>query len=149
MAQSFWSKRQQTGSYAQSGTSNARVWVVTIVGIFIVGLLMYGVFAGSKWAYSRLTSPDRPVASTQNTPGEGPTTSSTQAPTPTAPTTTIAPSTSPVTITSSTTTSTPQTASQPNGNALPNTGPGNWGALFVVSSSLAYVLYRRKLTRSR
>jgi len=148
VAQSFWSKRHQASNFAQSGANNARVWVVTLVGIFLVGLLMYGVFTSSRWAYSRLTGPDSPVASTQNTPDEEPVAGSTQAQTPTAPTTT-APSTSPVTITSSTTTRTPQTTSQSTSSTLPNTGPGNWGALFVVSSSLAYVVYRRKLTRSR
>ena len=61
MAQSFWSKRKQdiqsAGGYVSDTNSVSRPMaaLLTVAGILIVGGLLFGIFAGTKWVITELT----------------------------------------------------------------------------------------------
>ena len=155
MAQSFWSKRRSSaeaaGNYLKATDSVSRptALIITILGILLVGGLLFGVFSGVRWAYTRLTNDSDTVATTSTS---GPTNSGDNRPAasqPPAPTPQTPPSSGSITATSSTTTTTPSspqastTTTTP--SRVPNTGPTeNYIALFSLVAVTAYFVLRRR-----
>ena len=147
MAQGFWSKRKETittaGSYikATSSVSKPAAIAMTIVGILLVGGLLFGIFTGTKWAYSALIGKDTNVVTTSTTTDTGPSiteTSSTSTTTPSSTPTTTAPPTQPTPIVA---VATPTTVTS---NKIPQTGPGSNTLFFFATAFIGYALYRRK-----
>ena len=154
----FWRKKSQDTvlpteiqDYYQT-EKRERAWVAWALGLatFIgTALLVLGLFTGGRWAYRKLTSdPATPVAVQQDATPQDPDKSFNQTPSSTTP-----PSTTPAsqnTPPTSTPTTTPQTSSTSTSRTnassnLPNTGPGDTLAIFVVVSLVGYVLHRRYL----
>lgn len=129
------------GSNQQTQVQTPGAIALTIVGILIVGATLFGIFRGSRWAFSKIATTDTPNKSTSQTTDqptkEGVTiTSSTNTTTSSAPAA-PAPATSP--------TSTSVTPS--NTNSLPQTGSGNYGLMFVGLMVIAYMTSRIYLVR--
>ncbi len=158
MAQSFWSKRKQdiqsAGSYVNDTNSVSRPMaaLLTVAGILIVGGLLFGIFAGTKWVITELTDDNTSNVATiddgndnipVNTPGTTTTPTPATQPTPTT-TSTTTPSPS-ITATSSASTNIPST---PAVKTVPNTGPReNYLMIFLATSIVAYFIYRKKLLK--
>ena len=156
MAQSFWSKRKQdiqsAGGYVSDTNSVSRPMaaLLTVAGILIVGGLLFGIFAGTKWVITELTDDNTSNVATidegnDSAPVNTPSTTPTPATPPmqaTPPATTPSPS---ITATSSTSTNTPST---PAVKTVPNTGPReNYLAIFFATTLVAYLVYRKKLLK--
>lgn len=156
MAQSFWSKRKATidtaGGYIKAADSVSRptAVIMTLLGILIVGGLLFGVFTGTKWAYSKLTDDGNNVATTQKgTTNSGPSitaTSSTSTTTPSPATTTPAPTT-PTVAQPTTTPAVVATTTVPS-KKIPQTGAGSNTTLFISVAVLGYILYRRRALKN-
>ena len=148
MARSFWSKRKDSmnkaGSYIKATESVSRptAFVMTILGILVIGGLFFGVFWGARWSFEKLSgSGDNGKKSSDvavNTPSSNPSngtstskpvteTSSTSTTTPSAPKPTPAPANVPATSTN-----------------LPHTGPGSTTAFFFTVMLISYLAYRKK-----
>jgi cytoskeletal protein RodZ len=141
------------GDYLQATSSVSRVsaLLMTVVGIILVGALLFGTFWGARWAYAKLTDTDPKTVSAPNTaPNTSPNTPTNQTtPQPSTPT---PPTNNPsITATSSTSTTTPTSpAPQPAQNrpaSVPNTGAGSNIALFTSLLALSYLVARRKMLK--
>lgn len=157
MARSFWSKRSGQNVNGGGANNRRRSVLVTIAGIILVGLLLFGIFQGTRWAYQQLTdgSSGSDTAQTDTAPAE---------PGSSAPESTPSPSTPPaqddggaITETSSRSTNQPSTAAttptqpqqQPQtGGSLPNTGAESYGGVFLLTSIAGYLIYRVRLARN-
>lgn len=128
---------------ATKAVSRPMAGAMMILGILVVGGLLFGVFWGARWSFDKLANNDsgsKPTTvATTNKPG-GSTSSSTNVTTPT------------VTATSSTSTTTPSTPAPSTTvptttSRLPYTGPAeNNAALFLGVFVVSYVIYRKKQT---
>jgi cytoskeletal protein RodZ len=144
MAKSFWSKRTNSMATA-SAVSRPMSLVLMVVGILIVGGLLFGVFQGARWAFNQLAGNDT-VATNPSTQVEI-NSPSTNTSTPSVPATNT-----PITATSSTSTtkpSTPAATSKPvavpatNTQALPQTGPASNTAIFLAVLLISYIAFRK------
>lgn len=157
MAKSFWSKRkdsmQTAGGYIKATDSVSRpmALLMTVVGILIVGGLLFGVFATTRWAVGKITNDDTStISSTDNgsnnngssTPNSGGTGTNTAQ---------VAPGPS-ITATTSTSTTTPSaptptpvaTPPATTASAIPRTGSSNYISVFMAIALLGYLAYRKK-----
>jgi cytoskeletal protein RodZ len=122
---------------------------MTVLGILIVGGLLFGVFTGTKWAYGKLTDDGKGVATTGQTTTSGPSitaTSSTSTTTPSPATTTPTP-VAPTVAQPTTTPTVVATAAAPS-KKIPQTGAGSNTALFISVAVLGYFLYRRRALKN-
>jgi LPXTG-motif cell wall-anchored protein len=156
MAQSFWSKRKSTisnaGGYIKAADSVSRPTAIllTVLGIVIIGGLLFGIFAGTRWAYTQLTGKNRDTTITQGNDTKGPSitaTSSTSTSSPSATTTTTLAS-NPAPTPAPTTAPTVVAATQPTTNKLPKTGAGSNSLFFLGMTVIGYILYRRHSLKS-
>ncbi len=147
---SFWSRSRdnlQTNSGQRVGGL-----LGTIIGILIIGGLLFGVFMGSRWLYAKLTDDQPNNIATQNTDnssstGQTSNGSSTSDQSPSGSQSQSAGSSQTqnggqaTIVASGASTSTPQ--------AVPNTGPTeNYLLIFFSVSIIAYIAYRKKLLSS-
>lgn len=156
MARSFWSKRkdnlQTTASHVKNTNSVSRptALLLTLVGILIVGGLLFGVFTGTRWIIAKVSEEDVATTATTSTTTTQPPSSTNTQPTQTNPAPVGGPS---VTATSSTTTTTPSTpaatTTQPlsANTSLPNTGPGNYLGVFIAVALLGYLAHYARTLR--
>ncbi len=156
MAQSFWSKRKNdmstAGGYVKSTSAVSRptALVMTVLGIVVVGGLLFGIFSAARWSFGRLTDNDttpKPAnvatSNTTTSPSDNSTSNTNTAPS--------------VTATSSTSTTTPSAAPKPATTTpavvatanLPHTGPVSNTALFVGLLVVSYLVYRKKLLKNQ
>jgi cytoskeletal protein RodZ len=156
MGQSFWSKRNGTmstaGSYIKATDSVSRPMaaVMAVVGILVIGGLLFGVFTGARWGFAKLAGTDTKPKTTKVATNKTPKSTPSQTPsTQTEPVATPAPA---VTATSSASTTTPSSTTTVNNEgkaktapaAVPNTGPGSNAALFMGVLAVSYLVARRK-----
>lgn len=155
MAKSFWSKRTSTptiaGDYQRptGGVSGPMSIALIVVGILIIGGLLFGVFQGARWAFNQLSDDDT-IATVPTS--QGPTTDTTS---------TTDSSNTQITATSSTTTTTPSatTATTPvvstttvpatNTQALPQTGPASNTIVFLAVLVISYLSFRKLSLKSQ
>ena len=157
MAQSFWSKRKATidtaGGYIKAADSVSRptAVIMTVLGILIVGGLLFGVFTGTKWAYGRLTDNGSTTTQKGTTTTPGPSITATSSTSTTTPSSVAAPTTTaPATPTVAQPTTTPTvvaTTATPS-KKIPQTGAGSNTALFISVAILGYILHRRRALKS-
>jgi hypothetical protein len=150
MARSFWSKRadsQVAGDYPSTSVAQSRPRSIlfAVVGILIVGFLLFGIFQGARWTFGKLAGTETTVVErdNNNSSNDGVATTNPSRPTNT-PVPTPAPD--PVTETSSTTTTTPNRPVVPptNTQALPSTGPASNTAIFFGVLLVSYLISRKK-----
>lgn len=146
---SFWSKRKESmnkaGSYIKATESVSRptAFIMTILGILVIGGLFFGVFWGARWSFEKLsgsgdndTKPKNVAVSNSGSSTSSNTSGSTQTVTETSSTSTTTPSTpAPVTPPASV----PATTAN-----LPHTGPGSTTAFFFAVMLISYLIYRKK-----
>lgn len=165
MAQSFWSKRKDSvskaGGYIKAADSVSRPTAIlmTVLGILVVGGLMFGIFSATRWAYTQIAGKKDNTTVTQ-----GPSiteTSSTSTTTPSTSSQTSSPNTTPTTpapasstsTASSTATSTQTPVSTTTQTVaatsnLPRTGAGSNALLFIALVCISYALYRKRQINS-
>ena len=153
MARGFWSKRKNditiASNYMQATDSVSRPSAIfmTILGILIVGGLLFGVFSGTRWVYGKLSNRDskptvsvvkndnNPTATSLNTSNSETSNAGTE-------------STGPkVTVTSSTSTNTPSSTTTPastTATKLPQTGPESQLSVFIAAAIIGYLIYRKR-----
>lgn len=147
MALSFWKKRQSdqtSDSYIRSVNSVSRPisLILTVVGILLIGGLLFGVFQGARWSFNKLAGNDSPKVSRPSNVSQPTTTSSSGSSA--APSVTATSSTSTNTPSSSSTSTTSAAVPATNTQALPQTGPGSNTAIFLAVLLLSYFAYRHK-----
>lgn len=160
MAQSFWSKRKNdmstAGGYVKSTSAVSRptALVMTVLGIVVVGGLLFGIFSAARWSFGKLadndTTPKPANVATSNTttsPSDNSTSNTNTAPsvTATSSTSTTTPSAT-STTTSKPATTTPAVVATAN---LPHTGPVSNTAVFVGLLVVSYLVYRKKLLKNQ
>lgn len=146
MAKSFWSKRNpatETTNYIRSvdAVSRPMAILLTLVGIVIIGGVLFGIFQGARWSFTKLSGNDiaaKPKNTISDSAENEVTTSNTSSTTPTPSVT--------VTSSTSTTTANSQATSVPKTNTtqLPQTGPTSNATIFVAVLVISYFLYRKK-----
>lgn len=158
MAKSFWSKRNvgtDTTNYIRSVDAVSRPMAVllTVVGIVVIGGLLFGIFQGARWSFAKLSGNDSSdsteitstTTSTDTTPG----THNTPETTPSNSTITATSSTATTTPSASSTTVAPTTSTTANASkSLPSTGPSSNVAIFCGVLLVSYLAYRKKLLKS-
>jgi cytoskeletal protein RodZ len=157
MAQSFWSKRKDSvskaGGYIKAADSVSRPTAIlmTVLGILVVGGLMFGIFSATRWAYTQIAGKKDNTTITQGpsiteTSSTSTTTPSTDNASSTTNTQATAPST-PVATTTPSTSTAPATSASTN-SSLPKTGAGSNALLFVALVCVSYAVYRRRQINS-
>jgi len=152
MARSFWSKRKdnlQTASSHVKDTdtlSRPTALLLTVFGILIVGGLLFGVFAGTRWIIAKVSEDDATNTAATSQPSPSPNTQPSQ--------TNPAPVSNPsITATSSTSTTTPSTPAATTTQVastttnLPNTGPGSYLGVFIAVAILGYLAHHTRTLR--
>lgn len=153
MARSFWSKKkdQLAGATSYTNASSAVTKpasaFATILGVLLVGVVLYGVFWSARWGFGKLLGNDDTPKVTLggNTSGDTLTPDTTQ--------------NTPITATSSTSTTTPSAQNPPTNTpsvvsagpaptTVPNTGAGTNMAVFFTVLGASYILYRKKSLNS-
>lgn len=146
---------QELQDYYEAETRE-RTWMAWMLGLatlVITVVIALGLFYGGRFAYRKIRGSDSKQTAVQqdnqsededaDEADEENEEQTASAPATSEPAQTAAPTSTP--NTSSTTTNTPRTAT-PQPSTMPNTGPTDTIALFVVVSVLAYVVHRRFLT---
>jgi cytoskeletal protein RodZ len=160
MAQSFWSRRKKqadtAGSYMQATASVSKPMALasTLIGILLIGLLLFGVYKGARYAidtYRDGRDPSTVATQESSTSDESSEASSTNDQSASTEESSSA-STDESTVQGNTITVTSSTASQPaasNAETVPNTGPTeNYLAIFFSVAVLAYAATRRRQLQS-
>jgi len=155
MARSFWSRRKESinnaGTYikATEAVSRPTAFIMTVLGILVIGGLFFGVFWGARWSFEKLSN------SGNNDKGSSSVAVNTQNPSNSSNGSNSPSASKPVTETSSTSTTAPSTPSPvttpatipATTNSLPHTGPGSTTAFFFAVMLISYVIYRKKLLK--
>ena len=158
MAQSFWSKRKKdmtsigSDGKATSGVSRPTAALMTVLGIIVVGGLLFGIFSAARWSFGKLadndaTSKPANVATSSTSPNSSDDSNSNTNTTPSVTTTSSTSTTTPSSTSSTTPTIKPVTPA-PTAN-LPHTGPVSNTALFIGLLIVSFLIYRKNLLKNR